>query len=100
VASSVWNRTNQHGTTVSTSDLPHERRFYPDNPLWDGQSCGQLNTCNTETSLCADGSRSDEDVVFETLELYVQYLKVTIICRYIFLQFGLKARSASTKFEY
>ena len=66
-------------------------RFYPDDPLWDGQGCGQLNTCcsfnnppwfmkqlpistqdNIEMRLCADSPRSDEDIVFETLELYVQ----------------------------
>ena len=64
--------------------------FYSDNPLWDGQGCGQLNTCcsfnnplwfmkqlpistqdNIEMRLCADSPRSDEDIVFETLELYV-----------------------------
>ena len=68
-----------------------EFKFYPDDPLWDGQGCGRLNTCcsfnrppwfmkqlpasthdNIEMRLCANGPRSDEDIVFETLELYVQ----------------------------
>ena len=67
------------------------RRFYSDDPLWDGEGCGSLNTCcsfnsppwfvkqlpestddNIEMRLCADQNRWDEDIVFETLELYVQ----------------------------
>ena len=66
-------------------------RFYPYDPLWDGQGCGRLNTCcsfnnppwfmkelpsptkdNIEMRLCADQSRSDEDITFESIELYVQ----------------------------
>lgn len=66
------------------------RRFYPDDPLWDGEGCGPHNTCcslnsppwfmkqlaestndNVEIRLCADQNRWDEDIVFETLELYV-----------------------------
>ena len=65
--------------------------FYPNNPLWDGQGCGRLNTCcsfnsppwfmkelpsstsdDIEMRLCADSSRTDEDINFELLELYVQ----------------------------
>jgi hypothetical protein len=68
-----------------------EYRFYPEDPLWDGQGCGRLNTCcsfnnppwfmkqlpasthdNIEVRLCADQARSDEDIVFQSLELYVQ----------------------------
>ena len=66
-------------------------KFYPNDPLWDGQGCGPLNTCcsfnsppwfmkqlsttttdDIEMRLCADGGRSDEDITFETVELYVQ----------------------------
>ena len=66
-------------------------KFYPDDPLWDGQGCGQLNTCcsfnnppwfmkelpsstseDIEMRLCSDSSRTDEDINFETVELYVQ----------------------------
>ena len=66
-------------------------RFYPNDPLWDGQGCGRLNTCcsfsnppwfmkelpsstseDIEMRLCADQSRTDEDINFETVELYVQ----------------------------
>ena len=75
----------------TASSQHFEFRFYPNDPLWDGQGCGQLNTCcsfnnppwfmkqlpasthdNIEMRLCADSSRSDEDITFETLELYVQ----------------------------
>ena len=60
-------------------------------PLWDGAGCGQFNTCCTfnsppwflkemspstndgiEMRLCADQTRNNEDITFETLELYVQ----------------------------
>ena len=66
-------------------------KFYPNDPLWDGQGCGPLNTCcsfnsppwfmkqlstattdDIEMRLCADSGRSDEDITFETVELYVQ----------------------------
>ena len=65
--------------------------FYGDDPLWEGAGCGQFNTCcsfnsppwflkeisppkndDIEMRLCADQTRSDEDITFETLELYVQ----------------------------
>jgi hypothetical protein len=75
----------------TASSQTFEYRFYPDDPLWDGQGCGRLNTCcsfnnppwfmkqlpasthdNIEMRLCADQQRSNEDIVFETLKLYVQ----------------------------
>ena len=65
--------------------------FYPNDPLWDGQGCGRLSTCcsfnnppwfmkelpsstsdDIEMRLCASHLRSDEDINFEILELYVQ----------------------------
>ena len=64
--------------------------FYGDDPLWDGEGCGPYNTCcswnnppwfmkeispttdDIEMRLCADSPRSDEDVTFESLEIYVQ----------------------------
>ena len=65
--------------------------FYPNDPLWDGQGCGRLNTCcsfnnppwfmkelpsstsdDIEMRLCADSPRTDEDINFETVDLYVQ----------------------------
>ena len=65
-------------------------KFYPDDPLWDGQGCGPLNTCCTfntppwfmkqlpsptnddiEMRLCTDQGGSDEDFPLETIELYV-----------------------------
>ena len=73
------------------SEGQYQFRFYPYDPLWDGQGCGPLNTCcsfnnppwfmkelpsstsnDIEMRLCADGGRSDEDITFETVELYVQ----------------------------
>ena len=65
-------------------------RFYPNDPLWDGRGCGRLNTCcsfnnppwfmkelpsstsdDIEMRLCADQTRGDEDINFESVELYV-----------------------------
>ena len=65
--------------------------FYPDDPLWDGEGCGEYNTCcslNTppwfmkqlsspttddiEMRLCCNQYRADEDITVETIELYVQ----------------------------
>ena len=67
------------------------RYVYPKDPLWDGTGCGQLNTCcsfnnppwfmkelpsstsdDIEMRLCADEARSNEDINFKTVELYVQ----------------------------
>ena len=65
--------------------------FYGGDPLWDGAGCGEFNTCcslnsppwflknvyppssdDIEMRLCTDQSRGDEDINFETLEIYVQ----------------------------
>ena len=65
--------------------------FYGDDPLWDGAGCGQFNTCcswnsppwflknispptsdDIEMRLCSDQRRQDEDINFESLEIYVQ----------------------------
>ena len=65
--------------------------FYGDDPLWDGAGCGQYNTCcdfnsppwfrkeissptsdDIEIRLCTDQDQNDEDINFETLEIYVQ----------------------------
>ena len=65
--------------------------FYANDPLWDGSGCGQFSTCcslnsppwflkelspptsdDIEMRMCCDSSRSDEDITFETLEIYVQ----------------------------
>ena len=74
----------------TASEHHWELKFYPDDPLWDGQGCGPLNTCCTfntppwfmkqlpssttddiEMRLCSDQPRNDEDVAVETIELYV-----------------------------
>ena len=65
--------------------------FYGDDPLWDGAGCGPYNTCcswnpppwflkniSTPTSddiemrLCTNQVQSNEDINFESLEIYVQ----------------------------
>ena len=75
----------------TASESHFQYRFYPYDPLWDGQGCGRLNTCcsfnnppwfmkqlpsstsdDIEMRLCADEVRSNEDITFETVELYVQ----------------------------
>ena len=75
----------------TASENHYQLRFYPYDPLWDGQGCGRLNTCcsfnnppwfmkelpsptrdDIEMRLCADESRSNEDITFENVELYVQ----------------------------
>ena len=75
----------------TASESFFQYRFYLNDPLWDGQGCGQLNTCcsfnnppwftkelhsptsdDIEMRLCADQRRTDEDITFEVLELYVQ----------------------------
>ena len=66
-------------------------KFYPDDPLWDGQGCGPDSTCCTfnnppwfskqltppttddiEMRVCADENRIVEDINLEQVELYVQ----------------------------
>ena len=68
-----------------------EFRFYPDDPLWDGEGCGLQNTCcsfnnppwfmkelsssttnDIEIRLCADNDRDNEDITVEIIELYVR----------------------------
>ena len=74
----------------TASETAYQFKFYPNDPLWDGRGCGRLNTCcafnnppwfmkelpsptcdDIEMRLCADQSRDDEDINFETIELYV-----------------------------
>ena len=73
------------------SENHFQRIFYGDDPLWDGEGCGEFSTCcswNTppwfmkqlpsptsddiEMRLCADESRRNEDITVESLEIYVQ----------------------------
>ena len=75
----------------TASESHYQYIFYPNDPLWDGQGCGRLNTCcafnnppwfmkelpsstsdDIEMRLCADEARSREDINFETVELYVR----------------------------
>ena len=73
------------------SDNHYQFIFYGDDPLWDGAGCGQFNTCcswnsppwflknissptsdDIEMRMCTDSPQSDEDMNFESLEIYVQ----------------------------
>ena len=72
------------------SDDPWQHIFYGDDPLWDGEGCGEFNTCcswnsppwfmkklsptsdDIEMRLCADENRHNENIVVEALEIYVQ----------------------------
>ena len=73
------------------SENRYQALFYGDDPLWDGEGCGQFNTCcswNTppwfmkelssptsddiEMRLCADENRINEDITVETMEIFVQ----------------------------
>ena len=72
------------------SESRFQHIFYPNDPLWDGQGCGPLNTCcsfnnppwfmkelpsstsdDIEMRLCTDQECTDEDINFESVELYV-----------------------------
>ena len=65
--------------------------FYSSDPLWDGSGCGAANSCctrngpprffksldaptndNVELRVCRDQDRINEDILIETVEIYVQ----------------------------
>ena len=67
-----------------------QRRFYPDDPLWDGRGCGstsawgsfysppwfckellQPTTDDIEVRVCTDFAPSNEDITIEAIELYI-----------------------------
>ena len=73
------------------SENHYQPIFYADDPLWDGEGCGEFNTCcswNTppwfmkqlsssisddiEMRLCSNENRDNEDITVETVEIYVQ----------------------------
>ena len=73
------------------SSTQWEKKWYLDDPLWDGAGCPTGNSCcsnsglpyfhrtlprvttdNIEVRLCADQPRPDEDIGLEELELYVR----------------------------
>ena len=75
----------------TASETIAQIKFYPNDPLWDGQGCGRLNTCcsfnnppwfmkelpsstseDIEMRLCTNGGRTQEDVPVQFIELYVQ----------------------------
>ena len=75
----------------TASDNTFQFRFYPYDPLWNGQGYGRLNTCcsfnnppwfmkelpsptqdDIEMRLCANQAHTDEDITFESIQLYVQ----------------------------
>ena len=69
----------------------HTSRYYTEDPLWDGEGCGAESTCcdgdgkpwfckqlpeattdDIELRLCADEVFANEDVLLESVEIYVQ----------------------------
>ena len=74
------------------SRTSYRNKYYLQDPLWDGQGCGRFSSCcegskkpwfckelptyvtdDIEVRVCCDNSRSgDEDVLLETIELYIQ----------------------------
>lgn len=75
--------------TGSTSSV--EQRYYLDDPLWNGHGCGSASTCcdspglpyfckelpqsttdDIELRLCLDQESSNEDVLIEDVEIYIQ----------------------------
>ena len=73
------------------SENHYQYIFYGDDLLWDGAGCGHFSTCcslnsppwflkqlspptsdDIEMRLCANEDRNNEDITFETLEIYVQ----------------------------
>ena len=81
---------NDYFCDTASKDF-HQFIFYGEDPLWDGAGCGEYNTCcefnslpwfrkeispqtshDIEMRLCASEDRANEDINFETLEIYVQ----------------------------
>ena len=72
------------------SRIRAQRRYYFDDPLWDGEGCEGENKCcdrggpwfckqlpqptqdDIEMRVCTNSPRSDEDAVLEQIELYIQ----------------------------
>ena len=73
------------------SRIAHTDRVYLEDPLWDGEGCGQFSTCcegerkpwflknltqsvtsDIEVRVCADSVRSNEDVLIEVISIFVQ----------------------------
>ena len=73
------------------SRTSYRNKYYLQDPLWDGQGCGRFSSCcegsrkpwfckelpayvtdDIELRVCCSGSRSGEDVLLETIELYIQ----------------------------
>ena len=72
------------------SRTQRQRRYYFDDPLWDGKGCGPGNTCcdrggpwfckqlpqptrdDIEMRVCTNHVQPDEDIVLEHIKLYVQ----------------------------
>jgi hypothetical protein len=82
------------GTDYFCDTAPAEAlqlRLYPDDPLWDGAGCGPANTCcslnnppwflkqlpstttgNIEMRICRDEGSTNEDILVETIDLFIQ----------------------------
>ena len=81
----------ESGVTDRWRGLSSEYQLYPENPLWDGQNCGQNSTCcsmnnppyfmknlpapttdDIEVRLCSNRPSTLSDTPIELLEIYVQ----------------------------
>ena len=68
-----------------------QRKFYPDDPLWDGRGCGPTSSCcsfnsspwfckqlpqpttdDIEVRVCSDEGANNEDITVEQIQLYLQ----------------------------
>ena len=73
------------------SRTTYTNRYYVEDPLWDGKGCGRFSTCcegerkpwfhkdlfqnvtsDVEVRVCADQARSNEDVMIQNIDLFVQ----------------------------
>ena len=81
-------RTTSYCETGSRTNA--QRRYYFDDPLWDGEGCEGENECcdrggpwfckqlpqptqdDIEMRVCTNSVGSDEDTVLEQIELYIQ----------------------------
>ena len=78
-------------TGIAGASVWPTKKFYADDPLWDGEGCAPTNSCcsfnsppwfskqlstpttdNIELRICTDEHTSNEDVPIESVELYIQ----------------------------
>ena len=81
----------ESGLHTAWSSNQHRDRFFPDDPLWDGENCTETSTCcefnkppwftktlnasttdDIELRICTSHIKQYEDIPLELIELYVQ----------------------------